>query len=223
MSHVATEQTNYAILVLSIQAKYHNSAMQENIHDPVETLVITFFEHSVLAARVQDGTIYMAISDLCEAVDLNYRAQLRRLRADQDIKDGVQQVRLPTPGGFQAQYCLLLEYVPTWISTVDRARASDTVKERLRYLPRHIIREVYDSITQVAGLPAGQSRNIEDLRDLEKFDNAIQGIAGHQHALEESQEKARQAWKDHERRIRELEERLGQIGPISNAQRGQIY
>jgi hypothetical protein len=197
--------------------------MQENVLEPIETLVVTFFEHPVLAARVKDGTIYMAISDLCEAVELNYRAQLRRLRADQDLKDGVQQLRLPTPGGFQAQYCLLLEYVPTWISTVDRARASDLVKERLRYLRRHIIREVYDSITQAAGLPAGQSRNIEDLRDLEKFDNAIQGVAERQQALEESQEKARQAWKEHERRIRELEERLAQIGPISNAQRGQIY
>lgn len=197
--------------------------MPSNVLEPAETLVVTFFDHPVLAARVQDGAIYMAISDLCEAVGLNYRAQLRRLRADQDLKDGVEQVHLPTPGGFQAQYCLLLEYVPIWISTVDRARASDVVQQRLRYLRRHIVRVVYDSITQAAGLPTGQSRNIEDLRDLEKLDNAIQGIVESQRALEESQEKARQSWKDHERRIRELEEQLSQIGPISNTQRGHIY
>jgi hypothetical protein len=197
--------------------------MQANVLEPVETLVVTFFEHPVLAARVRDGTIYLAISDMCATAELNYRAQLRRLRADQDLKDGVQQVRLPTPGGFQAQYCQILEYVPTWISTIDRARASDVVKERLRYLRRHIIREVYDSIMRAAGLPEGQSRTIEDLRDLEKFDNAIQGIAERQHALEESQENARQAWKDHEQRLRALEERLARIGPISNAQRGHIY
>lgn len=54
--------------------------MPENVLEPIETLVVTFFEHTVLAARIKDGSISMAISDLCEAVGLNYRAQLRRLR-----------------------------------------------------------------------------------------------------------------------------------------------
>ena len=41
--------------------------------------------------------------------------------------------------------------------------------------------------------------------------------------MEESQEKARQAWRNHEDRIRQLEAQLRQTGPITKAQRGHIY
>jgi hypothetical protein len=76
-------EMNYDILLLSIEANNQRvPLMQENVLEPIETLVVTLFEHPVLAARVKDGTIYMAISDLCEAAELNYRAQLRCLRAD---------------------------------------------------------------------------------------------------------------------------------------------
>nr|PZN23620.1 MAG: hypothetical protein DIU80_16555 [Chloroflexota bacterium] len=190
---------------------------------PAETLVITFFETPVLAVRGSDGTIYLSIRDLCAAIGLNLSSQLRRLRRDADLRDGMQSFRVMTAGGPQEQDFLILEFVVTWISSVNRVRATPIVQERLRYLRLFIIREVYDSIARAAGLPEGQSRNIEDLRDIERFDAAITGIAERQRSLEESQEKARQAWLDHERRIRELEARLAQVGPISNAQRGHIY
>lgn len=191
--------------------------------EPVETLVITFFESPVLAARLHDGTIYLAIRDLCTAVGLNLASQLRRLRADQDLRDGIQRIKVMTPGGAQEQNFLLLEFVPAWISNIDRARAAPVVQERLRYLRLFAIREVYNAIARAAGLPEGHSRSIEDLRAIQQYDEAIQGIAARQQALEESQAKARQAWRDHEQRIRQLEEHLATTQPLSNEQRGHIY
>ena len=72
-------------------------------------------------------------------------------------------------------------------------------------------------------MPVGPSSNIEDLRDLARYDEAIRGIAEHQQGIDESQEKARQAWRDHERRIRTLEEQLADSSVLSRAQRGTIY
>jgi len=118
---------------------------------------------------------------------------------------------------------LILEFVPAWISTVNRTKASPVVQERRRYLRLFSIRQVYDAIARAAGLPEGPSRNIEDLRDLQRYDEAIQGIAERQAALEQSQEKARQAWRDHEQRLRQLEAELQQTGLLSAAQRGHIY
>ena len=118
---------------------------------------------------------------------------------------------------------LLLEYVPLWLSTVNRTKAAPVAKERLRYLRIYIIREVYDSIARTAGLPPGSSRNIESLDDLQRFDEAVTGIAERQRALEESLDKARQAWRDHEERIRQLEAQLQQTIAISKGQRGVIY
>lgn len=191
--------------------------------EPIETLVVTFFEHPCLTARTTDGTIVLSMRDLCDAVGLRLSAQLRRLRADADLRDGLFRLRAPTAGGMQELDFLMLEYVAAWVSTVDRSRASAVVQERLRYLRIFTIRHVNEAITKAAGLPEGPSRAIEDLRDLARYDEAIRGIAERQQGMDESQEKARQAWRDHERRIRALEVQVAESSVLSRTQRGVIY
>ena len=188
---------------------------------PTETLVVTFFEHPCLAARATDGTIYVSIRDLCDAVGLRSHSQIRRLRADEDLRTGLQTFRVVTAGGPQDQEFLILEFVPTWVSSVQRSRASVSVRERLRFLRLFAIRETYNAFVRVAGLPAGASRAIEDLRDLERVDDAMITIAERQQAIEESQQLARSAWRELDARIRSLEEKVG--GLISTSQRGHIY
>lgn len=191
--------------------------------DPIETLVVTFFDLPVLAARAPDGRIYLAIRDLCTSVGLNRESQMRRLRADPDLSLGLQTFRIETAGGAQPQEFLLLEHVPLWISGVTRRKAVPELQERLRFLKLFIIGHVHNAIAEAAGLPTGSSRNIEDLRDLQRYDEAIQGVAARTAALEESQGKARSAWREHEERIRRLEEQLRSMQRLSSAQRGAIY
>jgi hypothetical protein len=192
-------------------------------HEPIETLAVTFFDQPVLAARIPDGTIVLSIRDLCAVSGLNQAAQVRRLRRDDELRDGLHRLRVQTAGGPQDQDFLMLEFVPAWLSSVSRARATPMARERLRYLRVFAIRHVYDAVARAAGLPEGASRQIEDLRELDRFDAAFQGIAERQQALEESQEKARQAWRNHEQRIRQLEEQLGAAAILSVGQRGHIY
>jgi hypothetical protein len=192
-------------------------------NEPTERQIVTFFEHPCLVVRANDGTIYVSLSDLCDAVGLNSRAQLRRIRADEDIRDGVHPFRIPTSGGMQETPFLILEFIPTWITGVDRARAAPPVRERLRFLRLFAIREVYAAVARAAGLPSEESRRIEDLNDLQRFDTAMQGLADRQQAVEQSQDRARQAWKDHEDRLRRVEAMLGGAEVLSTGQRGQIY
>jgi len=188
---------------------------------PAETLVVTFFEHPCLAVRSTDGTIYVSVRDLCDTVGLRANGQFRRLRADEDLHEGLQTFRVTTSGGPQDQEFLILEFVPTWISSAQRSSASITVRERLRFLRLFVIRETYNAFARTAGLPEGDSRAIEELRDLEQFDNAMTAIAERQRLIEESQQKARSAWRELTARVRALEEQAG--GVISNSQRGYIY
>jgi len=189
---------------------------------PAETLAVTFFEHPCLAVRAFDGTIYVSIRDLCEAVGLARPSQVRRLRADEDLRDGLQTFRVPTSGGVQDQEFLIPEFVPAWITSVNRARAMPIVRERLRFLRLFAIREVYNAFTQVAGLPPGDSRAIEDLAELTRFDDAMAELARRQQAIEESQDRARSAWRDLDGRVRALEDQLS-TGTINAAQRGYVY
>src|SRR5690242_10746878 len=92
----------------------------EPIEQPIEQLAVTFFETPCLAVRSRDGTIYMAIRDVCDAIGLRLSGQLRRLRAHPDLKVGLSRFRVATAGGLQVVDCLILEFVPAWIATVSR-------------------------------------------------------------------------------------------------------
>ena len=190
---------------------------------PRESLAITIFNMPTLAARATDGLIYLAIRDLCAAVGLSRQSQMRRLRADEDLREGIKTFRIATPAGMREQEFLQLELVPLWITSVSRRKAEPEIQERLRFFKLHIIQHVHRSITEAAGLPSESSRDIEDLRDLGRYDEAITGIAERQQAMEQSQDKARQAWREHERRIQTLEEQMRQYLPLSDAQQGRVY
>lgn len=197
--------------------------MASTTHEPVETLAITFFDQPVLAARIENGVIALSLRDLCTVTGLDQTAQARRLRRDEELSDGLYQLRVQTAGGPQQQAFLMLEFVPAWLSSVNRTKATPIARERLRYLKIFAIQHVYNAVANAAGLPEGASSNIEDLRELERFDVAIQGIAERQQALEESQGKARNAWRDHEQRLRQLEAQLATTATLDVEQRGAIY
>ncbi len=190
---------------------------------PIETLAVTFFEQPVLAARIVDGTIYLSMRDLCGAVGLDARSQVRRVRADEDLRDGLQRLRVTTAGGPQDQDFLILEFVPAWITGVNRNRTTVAVRERLRYLRLFSIREVYNAIARTAGLPEGSSSRIEDLQELQRYDTGMEALASRQAALETSQDRARDAWREHEQRLCALEAHLTEPSVVSVAQRGHIY
>lgn len=129
---------------------------------------------------------------------------------------------MATAGGLQAVDCLILEFVPAWIATVSRANATPIVQERLRYFTLFSIRDVYAAVAREAGLPAASSRQIEELGDLTAFDASIQRLAERQQAIEDSQDKARQAWRNLDARVRRLEEAAVE-GKLSVRQRGMVY
>jgi hypothetical protein len=55
------------------------------------------------------------------------------------------------------------------------------------------------------------------LRDLQRYDEAISGLAARTKAMEESQDKARQVWRDLETRVRRLEAERDQSAMVSPA------
>lgn len=202
---------------------------------PVEQLAVSFFEYPCLALRASDGFIYISLVNLCEAVGLDDRAQRRRLQRDAELSDGLRRFRAQTAGGEQEILALQLEYVPLWLTTISRARATPMVQERLRYLRLWVIREVYNAFARATGLPQGSSQQIEDLRDLDRLDPSLTQLAERQQSLEASQDAARRAWSEHERRIAALEAVANAVAtnaapdspptppPISNAQRGVLF
>lgn len=195
---------------------------------PSEQLPVTAFGSVVLAVRHPDGTIYLSIRDLCDIISIRRSSQMRRLRAHSDLSHGLALFQVWTPGGPQAQEFLALEKVPAWLLSVSTARSPVEVRDRLSYLQSYLVREVYAAFTRLAGLPEQSSRQIEDLGDLTRIDIAVGALAERQAQIEQSQDRARDAWRNLARQVRELTDRLAAMeqessGAISRGQRGHIY
>jgi hypothetical protein len=195
---------------------------------PSEQLPITLFGAAVLAVRGPDGTVYLNIHDVCDAIGIAFSAQRRRILSDEQLSPGLRQFRVRTPRGPSTQDFLELERVPLWTLRIQLRRVDAAVQDRVRYVQDYLRDSVYAAFARLTGLAETSSRQIEDLADLDRINPSLQALAERQAAVETSQDRARGAWRDLRadldtlrERVRALEHAVG--SRLSPAQRRVIY
>ena len=195
---------------------------------PTEQLPIALFGAAVLAVRGPDGTIFLNIRDLCDAVGLTFSPQRRRIVSDEQLRPGLRQFRVRTPRGPSTQDFLELERVPVWMLRIQLRRVDAAVQDRVRYVQDYLRTSVYAAFAHLAGLAETASRQIEDLAELDRIDPSLTALAERQSSLEQSQDRARAAWRDMRaevaalrERVRELEQTVG--NRLTPGQRRVIY
>ena len=201
------------------------------IRRPAEQVAVTIFDLPCLAVRDPDGSIYVSLSDLCTALGLDRSSQLRRIRSHVLLQAGLGRFLVQQAGGPQVQDFIHLQTASNWLVTINAARVTESVRDRLVYLQQHLFDAVWRAFAQLVGLPDGPSSEIEDLDELRQIDpgmRALAEIVERQQAMEESQNRARTAWRDVNEQLRTLATRLGELehrvgGTISKGQRGHIY
>ena len=205
------------------------ASRQLPVERPVEQLPVPLFDSIVLAARTRDGAIHLALRDLCETLSLALPAQRRRIQANESLH--LIQLRIQTGRQFRTMDFLLLDDVPVWIMDVQSRRVGEEVRERFGYIKSYLVSAVQAAFAQLTGLPEGQSRQIEDLRDLDRIDQALKTLEElnlRQSTIETSQDRARSAFRDLAAMVRDLQSRIQTLEQqakhhISPAQRGTIY
>lgn len=196
---------------------------------PREQLPITLFEGVVLAARGDNGLIYVGLRDLCGALGLNHSAQRRRILLDEALH--LTQFRVQSGGQFRTLDFLLLEDIPVWLLGVQAGRVGAHAQERFGYVKQYLVSAVQRAFAELSGLPDAPSSTIEDLADLDRIDVAFAQLAEigrRQEELEASQERARSAFRDLRALLTEVRDRVQELerrvkAPISPTQRGTIY
>lgn len=172
---------------------------------PREQLPITLFEGVVLAVRAADGQIYLVVRDLCTTLDLIPSSQLRAIRADERLH--LVPFRLRLGRQVRTLECLLLDDIPLWLVKVRPPRSNAQAAERLRYVQDYLIASVRSAFAALTGLPDVPSNQIEDLQELDIIEPSLQALrelVERQTRIEDSQDRARQAWRDLAAQIREL-------------------
>lgn len=174
-------------------------------HIPQEQLPITLFDSIVLAVRASDAHIYLVVRDLCTALDLIPSSQLRAIRADERLH--LLPFRLRIDRQVRTLDCLLLDDVPLWLVKVGPPRGNARAQERLRYVQEYLIASVRSAFAALTGLPDAPSNTIEDLQELDAIEPSLQALRElltRQTQIEESQDRAREAWREIAAQIREL-------------------
>ncbi len=196
---------------------------------PREQLPITLFENVVLAVRADDARIYLSLRDLCEALGLAVNPQRRRILLDEELR--LVSFRVQSGGQFRTMDFLLLENVSTWLLSVQRRRVNAKAQERFSYVKTYLVTAVQRAFAELTGLPAGPSSAIEDLGELDRIDQAFTQfaeLARRQGVIEQSQDRARGAYRDLRTILDELRDRMQALerrldATFSPSQRGTVY
>lgn len=200
-----------------------------------EQLPITLFDGVVLAARAPDGDLYLAIRDICEVLGLSPARQRERIKANEALRST--QLRVFVGQQTRTVDFLHLEDLPTWLTQIQTRRVSEDARNRMLYVKAYLIAAVQQAFAQLTSLPTS-SRQIEDIRDLDRIDLAFKGLeelAVRQAAIETSQDRARSvfrdlvaAFRDQDAIIKGLQTRVQALEAqsklrLSPEQRGTIY
>jgi hypothetical protein len=121
---------------------------------------------------------------------------------------------------------LLLDDVPLWLLTVQINRVSDDVRTRVDYIQTYLVTSVQRAFGELTGLTLGDqpSSAIEDLRELDRIDEAFQRLAD----VSSRQDRAAHVVRDILEQLREMRDRVQQLESLAKSrinpqQRGTIY
>ncbi len=183
-------------------------------------------EH-IVAVRLEDGSIYVPLRQLCESLGLDYDGQRQRIRRDGVMEHGLMMVAVETPGGRQRMQCFLLTYIPYWVSGIEMERIRADLRDRLRAYKEWVIQKVYQAFATEVGLPTtttpattpAESDPITlSLEQVAELGRALTAMAEQQLAFQREQERAtteiRGALSDHERRLAIQEGRMDRAAQV---------
>src|SRR5260221_4473587 len=103
-------------------------AGEPNVLMPVEQDTVPFYERSLVAVRLADGRIAVVLRWICESLQLERKAQVRRIQRTEAIADDLLHVRVDTEGGPQVMEALALRSVPFWLAGITPAKVAQELR-----------------------------------------------------------------------------------------------
>ncbi len=107
----------------------------------------------ILAVRAGDDEIYVPLRGLCANLGIAPTGQVRRIRADEALADGLREVRIRTTArGLQTMQCLRIDTVPYWLSGIEPGRVRPELRAKLLVYKRWVIKKVYEAFQEETGI-----------------------------------------------------------------------
>jgi ferritin-like metal-binding protein YciE len=179
----------------------------------VEQKLVTLYEDKLLAVKAADNSVYVSINQMCEALSIAAPMQRRRIRDHEILSEGYVLGTVLTEGGEQRATLLRVDLVPLWLIGIQLKSVSEEVYPKLKLFVRRaadVLSEAFSEGRLTAdpafedllstGSPAVQAY---------KMASAIMQMARQQILLEANLETHKIQLGDHENRLEQIEEQLG--------------
>lgn len=103
---------------------------------PLDEYPFTFYSETFSLVLASDRKLYLPLTRLCEALQIDANAQIQRIRRDEAISDAL--IQLPVQltygeeGAVQTRQvlCLWLNRLPYWLGTLDANRIKDDTRRQ---------------------------------------------------------------------------------------------
>lgn len=92
---------------------------------------VDFHGRALTVITGPEGEHLVAMKPICEAIGLQWEAQLKRIKRHPVLSQGMSIMDTPSAGGDQETTCLPLDYLNGWLFGVDASRVRPEIRERL--------------------------------------------------------------------------------------------
>lgn len=120
---------------------------------PIEQDTLTFYSKPIVAVRLPDGRPGVVLSSICENLQIDTTAQIKRVRRTEAIADDLVLVLLETPGGRQRMAVLVLHAVPFWLAGIDPKRVRAEIRAEVLRYQREVVDVLYAWASAYRAIP----------------------------------------------------------------------
>jgi hypothetical protein len=182
----------------------------------IEQREVSFYEDELLAVRADDGAVYVAIRQLCDALGVDRRGQVRRIKDHDVLAEGYRRGGLISPpstsgrgGGLQKATFLRVDLVPLWLSGISPNRIKEEVRSKLKRFQREAAKVLWEAFQEgrLTADPVFDELLAQDTPEAQAY-KMIQGML----QLARNQLMMRTQLQDHEQRLERIEATLGDPG-----------
>lgn len=119
--------------------------MSEKALTPVEQRDVTFYDDTLTAVLMEDGTVYVPLRPICDYLGLNWAGQRQRTHRDIILEEVSCECVIHSQGQGRAMLCLPLDYLNGWLFGINASRVKPEVQENLLTYQRECYRVLADA------------------------------------------------------------------------------
>jgi hypothetical protein len=98
---------------------------------PIEQKEVEFYEDTVVAVRLGDGTVQVPIRPICDNLGVTLAGQRERINRDPVLSDVVTSVSVTLTRQAREMLCLPLKFIPRWLLGVYTNRCKSELCGRI--------------------------------------------------------------------------------------------